>query len=280
MYPMDVTPGAQRLLVVAAISLLCLAPRASAAQNRDEDDERDHFQLKIGANYEQGDFGTRHKTKTLIAPVTLKYLGESFEIGLTTSYTRLDSVGGVSIVGGRPVPTSGETPGRTTQDGPGDTYLEGRYYLIDDPGPGSPLPAFTPFAVLKIPTADEKRNLGTGEFDYGFGLEVEKQLAAFFVFGEVSYTVIGSPPRQRFRDEPGATAGVGRNVSDKVSVSAFVDWRRAIVPGIDDAVDVGGMLTYRLTRAVRLSPNFFVGLTNGSPDFAVGFDVAWNFGRW
>jgi len=266
--------------VVAVLALLSMTSASAGGESSEENGEREHFQLKVGGHYDQGDFGTRHKTKTLITPVTLRYLGDRFEIGVTTSYTRIDTVGGVSIVGGRSVSTGGLTARRTTQDGLGDTYLEGRYYLIDDPGPASLLPSLAPFVVLKIPTADEKRNLGTGEFDYGAGLDVEKQFRSFFVFADVSYTVIGSPPHQRFRDEPGAGIGMGRDVSDKVSLAAFVDWRRAIVSGTDDPVEVGGVLTYKLTRTTRLSPNFFFGLTNGASDFGVGFDVAWNFGRW
>ncbi len=43
--------------------LLLLAPGQGRAE------ERDHFELKVGATYDQGDFGTSDTTRTLFLPV-------------------------------------------------------------------------------------------------------------------------------------------------------------------------------------------------------------------
>ena len=54
-------------------------------EKREASSEREHFQLKLGAGYDQGDFGTSDTTRSFYAPVTLRYLGERFDVGLTAS---------------------------------------------------------------------------------------------------------------------------------------------------------------------------------------------------
>lgn len=264
--------------VGAVVSVLLLV---APGQGRGE--EREHFELKVGATYDQGDFGTSNTTRTLSVPVTFKYLGDQFDLGVTPSFVVVDTVGGVTLVEGVPTRTREArrvTPRRVTTAGAGDTLVKGRYYLLDDPGLPSPVPALTPFFKVKIPTADEKKNLGTGKTDYGFGLEADKQFGRWFLFGDASYTVIGSPAGQDLRNQPEVSGGVGFQLTSALTVSAFVDWRRALVSGQDDPTELDGVLTYKLTRTLSLSPSVFVGLTNGSPDFGVGFQLAYKFGRY
>jgi hypothetical protein len=240
--------------------------------------EREHFQFKVGATYDQGDFGTSSTTRTLFVPVTFKYLGERFDLGVTPSFVVVDTEGGVTIVEGAPTRT-GRGTRRVVNAGFGDTLLKGRLFLFDDPGPQSPLPYFTPFFKVKFPTADEDRNLDTGKTDYGFGFEWDKQLWRFLLFGDLSYTVIGSPAGQDLRNRPAASGGVGLMVTNALTVGAFIDWRRALVRGRDDPTELVGFLTYKITRTLSFSPNVFVGLTDGSPDFGIGFELAYRFGR-
>lgn len=243
-------------------------------------EEREHFQLKVGASYDQGDFGTSNTTRTLFVPVTLKYLGERFDLGVTPSFVVVDTVGGVTLIEGEPTRTKAAQQRRVTNAGPGDTLIKGRYYLLDDPGLPAPWPSLTPFFKVKIPTADRDRNLGTGETDYGFGLEVDKQFGRFLLFGDASYTVIGSPPGQDLRNRPAVSIGAGFMLSKTLTVSALLDWRRAVARGQEDPTELVGILTYKVTPTVSLSPNVLVGLTKGSPDFGVGFEFAYKFGRY
>ena len=100
--------------------------------------EREHFQLKIGPSYDEGDFGTSQKTRTFFFPFTLRYLGERWDLGVTTSFVRLDAPGNVVIVDGQPQNTRGAAGAREVNSGFGDMVLKGRYYVVDAPD-GYPL---------------------------------------------------------------------------------------------------------------------------------------------
>jgi Putative MetA-pathway of phenol degradation len=266
--------GRWRGAMASLLLLLCLGQ--GWAQGTQEG--REHFLVKIGTLYERGDFGTPNTTRVFFVPVTFRYLGERFDVSVTPSFVRIDTSGGVRLIDGVPIPT-GEGPGIVREAGPGDTLVKGRLFLLEDAGRGSPLSALTPFVKIKIPTANDKRDLGTGKADYGFGVEWDKQLESFLLFGDVGYTVIGKPVGLALQNRPAASFGVGKKASDTVTVSGLVDWRRAIVRGSQDPVGLVGILTYKATPTVSLSPNAFVGLTNGSPAFGVGIELAFKFGK-
>jgi hypothetical protein len=162
------------------------------------------------------------------------------------------------------------------ETGPGDTVLRTRLFLVEDQGPGTSTPSITPFFRLKLPTAPEQRGLGTGKTDYGFGVEWDKDLGSAFIFGDLGYTVVGKIPGLGLRDRPVASIGVGKQLSDAVTVSSMLDWRRSIVAGTPDATDLVGVLSCRV-GSTTISPNAFVGLTDGSPDFGLGVQIRFRF---
>jgi hypothetical protein len=239
---------------------------------------REHFQLKLGATYDQGDFGTSDTTRSVFAPVTLRYLGEQFDVGVTLALVYLDTESSVVIVDGVPTPVTQQR--RTREAGFGDIVLRGRYYALTDPGPESAVPALAPFLKVKAPTGDESKGFGTGEWDVGLGLEFDKDFEQFFILGDVGFTFIGDPPGQNFRDRPSASLGIGRHFTPNLAATALLDWRRSIVKGGDDALELVGIVQVRLERRLTVAPYVFIGLTSGSPDFGVGAELSWRFGHY
>jgi hypothetical protein len=151
---------------------------------------------------------------------------------------------------------------------------------VDDAGPDSAVPALAPFLKVKAPTADARKGLGTGEWDVGLGLEWDKQFRHFFLLGDVGYTFIGDPPGQDFHDRPAASIGIGHTFLPWLAVTALLDWRRALVKDRDDPLELVAIVQLRVARHLVLSPYAFAGLTSGSPDFGIGAELSWRFGRY
>ena len=40
------------------------------------------------------------------------------------------------------------------------------------------------------------------------------------------------------------------------------------------------LISFAEQRIFAVTPNVFVGLTNGSPDWGAGIELSWKFGRW
>jgi Putative MetA-pathway of phenol degradation len=242
--------------------------------------ELEHFVLKIGSSYDQGDYGSPDLSRVLYTPITLRYMGTRFDIGVTPSYALVNSTGGVSLIDGVPTRTGTATSVRETRSGVGDTIVRSRFYLLQDGGPNSPVPSLTPFAKVKVPTSKQDLNLGTGKADVGFGVELDKQISRLLVFGDVGYTFVGKTPQFDLQNRPNASFGLGGRVTETVVVSGSLDWRRSIIRGNADPTELVGTVSYRLSPTVTVTPNVFVGLTNSTSDFGAGIEFAFRFGRY
>jgi hypothetical protein len=194
---------------------------------------------------------------------------------VSTTVARLSAPGGVALIDGVPTPIGGNTrPLRET--GAGDTLVHARLFLFEDQGARTSAPGLSPFFRLKIPTADAERGLGTGRADVTFGLEVDKDVGPAFLFGDMGYTIVGKVPGLNLRNRGVASIGAGKQLSDAVTVSGLLDWRRSIIPGNSDPTDLVGVVTFRI-GTTTVSPNAFLGLTDGSPDFGAGLQVRFRF---
>jgi hypothetical protein len=222
------------------------------------------------------------------APLTLRYNGEKFDVSATPAFEYIRTSGGVVLIDGTPTPAKGggqPSPAGDDRLGPaqtwgmGDTVIKSRIFLVEDPGSESPLPAITPFFKVKIPTGNPANNLSTGGTDYGFGVELDKQISTVLLFGDLGYTFIEKVPGLDLRNRPAASLGVGKRASDALTVSAMLDWRRSLVAQASDPLELVGVVSYKPTPTTTISPNFFVGLTNGSSTFGAGIELAFKFGR-
>ena len=236
---------------------------------------RDRFQIKVGASYDRGDFGTANTTHVFYMPITLRYLGENFDFSVTPSIARVNTTGGIRLIDGVPTPT-GEQPSsvRDTSSAPGDTVVRSRLYLVQ-----TDTATVHPFVKLKIPTAPEESGLGTGKADLGFGVEMDKQIDRYLVFGDLSYTFTGKPAGLSLRNRAGASFGFGHSLSPALLVSGMVDWRQSIVEGNPNPTELVGILSYRASPKVTISPNVYAGLNDSSPDVGFGIELAFRFGN-
>src|SRR5215475_13797984 len=116
-----------RLCLLPLLVLLLTARVASGQGN----EGREHFQFKIGAFYDQGDFGSLNTSRAFYTPVTLRYLGNRFDVGVTPSFALVNTAGGIRLIDGVPTRT-GERSSlvRETHSGVGDTLVRGRVQLL------------------------------------------------------------------------------------------------------------------------------------------------------
>ncbi len=275
--------GLQRRLARAVLTLfLCLFSippfAAAAAEPRADPRAEPRFQVRISATFETGDFGTGTTTNTLFVPFTLRYLGDRFDLRVTVPFIAQESSAAVTVIDGRPEPVEKkgepEEAIRRTAAGLGDVVVKGRYYLTNDSGI---VPAISPFARVKFPTADEDEGLGTGELDYGFGVELDKKVGRAGLFADVGYTVRGDPPGLDLRNQVSYGGGLSYDFTRATTGSVALEGRTAAVSGRDDPLDLFFDLAYRLTRVTTLTGGVSFGLSNGSPDFGVTIGTSHKF---
>ena len=233
--------------------------------------------FRMGVGYDRGDYGSRQITTAKYVPFSLRYTGSLVELGVSSGIVHLDSPDGIRLIDGVPTP-AGPRGRPLLETGIADTTIRSRFFVVTDDGPGTSTPSVTPFLRVKLPTADEERGLGTGKTDYGIGVELDKEVgSAVYLLGDFEYTVVGKVPALGLRNRPSASFGIGKQLSEKFTATGMLDWRRAIVAGNPNPAELVGLMNWRATTNVSVSPNAFVGLTDGSPDFGAGLQFGFRF---
>ena len=254
--------------------------------------DTEEWQVGISPTYTAGNFGTTTTTTSLYVPFTVRRLFANGDIALVIPYVSVTSNGSVTLVGGVPNRTSrtglsgnGGTakdkspgnvlPAATNEDGLGDLILRARYAVAAE---RAFLPLITLTARLKIPTADETRGLGTGEFDKGFGVEFTKQLSEKVVgFADVGYTFTGKPDQVALRNQWNYDFGLGYAFTRKLLCSVHYEEYRALINGLSNPRDVLVAMNYKATSTFRMNASVLMGLSSGAPDYGLTGGVSYRF---
>ncbi|MDE2027836.1 MAG: transporter [Candidatus Omnitrophica bacterium] len=226
--------------------------------------------------YATGDFGTGTTTDTVYIPVTVSRYFSQGKLDLTIPYAYKKSGPGVTLINGRGVRTSHATDGTTTSSGLGDILLKGSYYLLQETDS-------KPFNMslidqVKLPTADDKKGLGTGKFDDTIGTELSKSLGDYWqVFSNLYYTFVGSPNGEDLKNQFTYDVGAGYKVTSQIWAHLYYEESTAIISDTSNprTLFIGG--DYQLTPPVDIFSDLGIGLSEGSPDISISFGAGIKF---
>lgn len=250
------------------------------------------FDLGIGLEGVEGEFGSDESRRLDHLFLQAEFGGAGSRLLIRIPYVQVDKSGNVTATPDGPIIVGAGGPGRPpwqeseageSESGFGDLYVRAEKYLVRA-GQGK-RPNLGLVLDLKWPTADEKQGLGTGDRDWGAGLNYVQPLGKVVqILGEVSYRFMGSPEGVSFDDRLRIAAGLA-------FVSAHATWRlggEQISPVLDqvplfDALGVPtGVLEVEDLRTARGEVVFrsgnggtirlyaLTGLNDSSPDLGFG----------
>ena len=243
------------LSVVAATS-------ASGADLKD-------WKVSASANFETGNYGSSNRTETWYLPVTVKKnVSSDAFFSVTMPYVSQTGDSSVSTVDGSPFKIKQSTGVVATNSGLGDLVLRGGYNLITE-NKNAPFDlALT--GKLKVPTADDSKGLGTGEFDAGAGLEFAKILPSGFTgYLDLYYTSIGDPSGLDLDDRVFFDIGFSRSLDPMWTVSAFYEESNTLVKNATNIRDLMVNFEYKADERTRVFFGGTLGFTETSPDYGV-----------
>jgi hypothetical protein len=239
--------------------------------------ESPKWKITQSITFESGKFGTETRSNSLYVPLTLKRYLKKGEISLTVPYVFVETNGLVTIVGGVPGQTRPQFgPAITIADaGIGDLILRGGYYILEeDPG----LFDLTLIGRVKFPTADEKKGLGTGEFDETLGLESSKRIKKRWVFFvDFYYTFIGDPPGTTLDDRIAYDVGISYQPFYELTLSFFYDESTSLLERHSPPRDIMQYAEYKATKKIRLFVYGLLGLSDGSSAWGGGGGASLRF---
>ena len=256
-------------LVSVSAVVLSVCPIAAA-----QDDAALKHTFSIGSYFSEGDYGETVDTRIRYYPMSYQFQSGSWGFQLTVPHLEINGLGNVLVnVGG--VTRAAAADEKVSSSGLGDTVATLTYQFATERQNG---PFFDLVLEAKIPTADEDKGLGTGEYDYGLQLDIFQPWGSATLFGTLGYKFRGrSDLFTGLQDSAFVELGVSMPVSETVSAGLIYDFNE---PASDYSKEIHEFLPF---LSWQISPNWTVmgyaawGLTEDSPDYAVGAQLSF---RW
>jgi len=259
---------------VARRPVEALAYSATARQERSVPDDDREFSLSTGFEFSRGDFNDSDRTEIQYVPFTLKLQDGPWIAALTVPYIRIDGPG--DVVGGAEsgLVIGRGAVGRQTESGLGDIVASLSYTFLPE-RPEVPLIELT--GRVKLPTADEDDGLGTGKTDFGLQVDLAKRFGKLSTFATLGYRFLGDPSGVDLDDGFLGSLGFSYRFGPKLSGGLAYDAREASTSGTDGSRELVPFLTYRWSDSLRLGTYAVIGMSDSSPDTALGFNtrVSW-----
>lgn len=233
-------------------------------------------ELSTGIDYREGDYGTGESIETWEVPTTVRVQSGQVVLSATLPYLRVDApgnvVGGGGGLLGLPIivdPT--EPPDRVRREGIGDLEL-GAAYTVPSDSVG-----LTFSGQVKVPTASERKGLGTGEMDYAVGAELSKTFGRVTPFVGVGYTMPGDPEDFELENSLSARAGAAVQMGGRVRGHVAYGYAESISPLVPDEQQVSAGVNAGLSDRLSLGLYGAAGLSEGSPDVGAGVRLGTRF---
>lgn len=229
------------------------------------------LKLDVGAYYSEGDYSLKESTRISGAPLSIRYRGWPWKIKLSTMWVGLDGPGTLS---------DGDVSNdrddvRRNESGMGDTSLtlerEGVF--------GQAHHWYWNLGMrVKFPTGDEKKGLGTGEFDYEprFTLMYLAWPMKPYLMGK--YTLKGDDKANPYENTLGATLGASYAPIEDFTLGLQFSGRQASVEDGQGRLEALVNGEYRLDRQWKVGAYMIKGLKDGSPDWGSGVTLSYEWG--
>jgi len=237
------------------------------------------FSLITGAEYQEGDYGTTDTTSLLSIPFSLTYRKTNYSFYASIPLLFASSNGDIIINSKTSMPKMSTSPmtstsGKNTTSGIGDTILSGSFYITPDYRQEI---EYRLTAVYKLATADEDKGFGTGEDDFAVEAGVIKNIDEYILSGTLGYEINGDSPDFNYNDVFYGTAGLTKQLPGYTQVGSYLTFSQAVTDTTEAPLELALFYSQPIAKARNLYLFVSKGFSNGSPDFALGGNIQFNY---
>lgn len=220
----------------------------------------------VGTEYTSGKYGGDESVDELYVPATVWRDFGRMTLRLTVPWLSVDAPTGTIVAGPGGVPIIGDGP-RTTESGLGDVVASATMRDVWTSRDGGLAVDLT--GRVKLPTAEEKTGLGTGETDFTVQADAYRFLDSVTLMGSLGYVLRGDPDDYSLDDGVIAMVGATSRATQGLRTGLFIEYRQAGYATNDDRLEILGSLGWSI-EAWRIGTYALAGLSDSSPDWGVG----------
>lgn len=225
-----------------------------------------------GFEYAIGDYGGDVDIEFLFVPVLFFHEQGPWQARLEIPWIQLRAPDKSFNLGdGRVVP--GNQPMKT-ESGLGDVEFELRYatdwfpeqwFYIDVLG------------ELKLPTADERKGLGTGETDFQLEFQFFKTFDKITPMAFIAHRWQGEPEGAILRDVFSISVGVDYRIDKTLNIGAIYEYQEPNSKFVEELQELEVYFKYEQKEKWSIVGYAYHGFTDASPRFGIGSEVQFHF---
>jgi len=268
------------------MALICSSPAWALGTMPDKPQ---NVSVRLGAEFASGNYGTDSTTRSIYLPLVATWsLNERLDAGIEVPFvyqsssnvttglyrnTRAATLAKTAARGG-PGYVGGSGGEQSSVYGLGDVILRLGAIAVFE---GERTPQLRPSLLVKCPTADSSKALGTGEFDVGAGIDASKWFGDTLLTGEAFYTYQGKGDGLGLKNYFSFTTGVGYQLTEKVHPMLVVKGATAPSTYSGALLEARARLLWSLTGTTSLDLFVSRGIADSSPEYGVGIAAIYSF---
>ncbi len=257
------SPCAFALASLVLVVLTVSAPRSHAEDENPTQGAPIFLKWSTGFDFSRGDYGLDEPTTLFYVPFSVALDYRRFRAKIFMPF--LASSGPTQI-------DTNETVLETSERRGFGQLQVAASYLFDPPAVG--LPYFELGAGVSAPT-ETRRELGTGHWSLEIHADLFRQfghITPFLSAGRKFYLPCDCD--RGLDDRFFASFGASYELSDIASIGIAYDWLAAARGDAEDSHEIVPFASFRLSDVWTVGPYAVVGLSDGSPDYGLGFSLS------
>ncbi len=229
--------------------------------------------LSTGLDYSSGHYGSRRAADILVALSDVTVKTGDFQFTASLPYVTITGPAFLVVgAGGVPVVVNAGRTADKERKGWGDLNLSTTYsvpsdltgeYQVDLTG------------RVKVPTGEVSQGLTSGETDFGFSVDVSRQIGLWSPFVSFGYRVPGAPTAYSLVSAPSFSVGTSYQLSDNLLMIASYDFDGTISSTLADSQQLFSSLSWVATESLTFTMYGEYGLSSGAPKGGGGLLASW-----
>jgi hypothetical protein len=235
--------------------------------------EADKWVYGAAYQFETGNYSQPQDTDIVTVPVYLNYYTDSWGFGIEIPYVSVSgsseiipSSSGQSTGHGKQRSSTGTSTSSYTREGIGDVTIFVSYALPSDDTQNI---FYEISAAVKLATADESENLGTGENDYSVKLNISSQIDNWSPALNIGYQITGDNDSTELNNVFFYSLGSRYQWTDTSSISMNYNFKQALSNDSDDSSSIGFNYIRMLNRYYDLGFGLTAGLGEDDADYGL-----------
>lgn len=255
-------------IILSLLGPVLILPANLAAQEVPETTHK----FTLGSYFSSGDYGAEKNTEIRYFPFSYEVARFPWVLSVTVPSLRLNGPGDVFLETGN---IGRGREGENTlidEQGIGDVFLSASYQF--DPIFNDWI--FVDFSFqAKLPTADQTRDLGTGEPDFGAQLDFYTTLARNTYFATIGYRRRGKTPLYDLENSQYASLGMMRQFGENTYLGLLYDYRGKASSNSYENHELMPFVSHNLNDRWNMMLYTIAGFTDSSADRTFGIQFSY-----